>query len=124
MNKELINHTQAQLTVINTIYKNYETQFNEIQPDIFNRRYIKLLNKLSELDLRVKKTQQVLKQAKRQQRLDRRLMVALNSRVKLVAVDIEITLWVDAKNVTAILGKRIGEIVDLYNAQFKIAAIY
>lgn len=124
MNKELLNFAQIQLGTYNTIFEYYESQLNKITPDINNGKYIKLLNKLSELDTKKEKTEQIIKQMKKRRRIDKRLMVALNNRVKLVAVDIEITLWVDAKNVSAVLGKRIGEIVDLYNAQFRIAAIY
>ncbi len=106
------------------IKEHFISQIEKQTLEISNGRYLKLLNKLAKIESDLGRLKVALSAIKRSERLDRRIIVAINSRVKLVALDLEITLWVDAKNVTDVLGKRLGEIVDLYNSQFRIAAIY
>lgn len=106
------------------IKQHFISQIEKQSLELSNGRYLKLLNKLARLESDLGRLKVALSAIKRSERLDRRIFVAINSRVKLVALDLEITLWVDARNVTDVLGKRLGEIVDLYNSQFRIAAIY
>ena len=89
-----------------------------------NVRYIKLLSKLSFVESRITNLKSQLKALRKQNRIAKRIYVNVKSKVKLVSLDFQIILWVDAKNTKDLLGKRVGEIIELYNSNFKIAEIY
>lgn len=124
MNKKVLAKLQKQLKDLRKTIKHFETKLNQEDAKINNTNYIKLLSKLSLLEKKERDTKQSIRSIRLQNRIDKRLIVTLRSRVKLVSIDFEFTLWVDAKNTTELLGRRIGEIINIDNSNFKIAGIY
>ena len=107
----------------NKISRNhFQKKLDHLKPDSQNPTYIKMLSKLAEIDSRIAGIERALKALRRQKRKE--LFVNLSSRVKLVSIDFDVTLWVDAKNISNLVGKRVGEIIELYNSQYKVAGIY
>lgn len=124
MRKRLTTQLKSQLSYYKDLKRRFEKEIKNQEISFENRHYIKLLSKLSFIDARIEHTKNKLKILRSQDRFARRIIVNIKSKVKLVSLDFQIILWVDAKNTKDLLGKRVGEIIELYNSNFKIAAIY
>ena len=114
-----LRNTLAEQKLIRT---HFQLRLNEELPSFKNSKYLKVLTKLETLDANISRLEKSVKILQRMRR--REMFVNLSSRVKLVSMDFEVTLWVDAKNLSNLIGKRVGEIVELYNSQFTVAGIY
>jgi|GEM_PF-5160338 len=122
MHKQLLKNAKQELNYYKKLQKILEKKLKSQKPEIVNSYYLKLLSKLRWVDERIALIKQLIKRLKSQARRD--LIVSLKSKVKLVSIDFKIVLWLDAKNSSDLIGKRVGEIINLYNSNFQIAGIY
>ena len=124
MEKTLLTQLKSEFTYQKNFRKILENKIKKEPVSLQNSRYLRLLSKLSITDQRIKTLNSAIKSATNLKILGRRLFVSFKSKVKLVSMDFEIVLWIDAKNTTQLIGKRVGEIIRLYNSNFRIAGIY
>ncbi|KKQ35514.1 MAG: hypothetical protein US52_C0023G0014 [candidate division WS6 bacterium GW2011_GWA2_37_6] len=124
MRKMLLHQLKRELEYYKKLKKSLEEDLHKQKISIKNSRYLRLLSKLYSIDQRIDGLKQTIKQIKRQNQFTKRFIITLRSKVKLVSLDFKVVLWVDARNVTNLLGRQVGEIIELYNAAFKIEAIY
>jgi len=129
MKKKLLRQARLELSYQKKIQEIFQKQLKKETPDINNVKYLKLLSKLDEIALKIDYLKSLIRQTRKQLFFDqtafsRQIFVTLTSKVKLISVDFQIVLWLDAKNTSMLVGKRIGEMINLYNSQFKIAEIY
>jgi hypothetical protein len=129
MKKKILRQARLELGYQKKIQKIFQKQLKKETPDIKNVKYLKLLNKLDEIALKIDYLKSLIRQTRKQLFFDqtafsRQIFVTFTSKVKLISVDFQIVLWLDAKNTSMLVGKRIGEMISLYNSQFKIAEIY
>ena len=120
----LLHQLKRELEYYKKLKKSLEEDLHKQKISIKNSRYLRLLSKLYSIDQRIDGLKQTIKQIKRQNQFTKRFIITLRSKVKLVSLDFKVVLWVDARNVTNLLGRQVGEIIELYNAAFKIEAIY
>lgn len=118
----LINSLKLRLAEYKIIRNHFQNKLDDLKIAFQNPTYVKTLSKLSEVDSEISGLERSIKTLRKQKRKE--LFVNLSSRVKLVSMDFEVTLWVDAKNISNLIGKRVGEIVELYNSKYKVAGIY
>ncbi|MBN1331705.1 hypothetical protein JW978_02340 [Candidatus Dojkabacteria bacterium] len=119
---ELLTQLRLRLGEYKVIRDHFKKKLEKELPDFKNSRYLRVLTKLQALDKSIAKLENSIKILQRQRR--REIFVNFTSRVKLVSIDFNVTLWVDAKNLRNLIGKRVGEIVELYNAAYRVEGIY
>lgn len=124
MQKSVKRQLSSQIKYYENLKKYFEKRLKELTPDINNAKYIKILAKLSEIDIKILTLKAALKKLKRANTFSKRFIVALNSRVKLISLDFQVVLWVDAQNLNTLIGRSVGDVVNLYNSNFKIAGVY
>ncbi|MBD3280017.1 hypothetical protein GF389_00650 [Candidatus Dojkabacteria bacterium] len=118
----LLSALRSKLAELKITQNHFQKKLENFTPDFQDTDYVKNLAKLSEIDSKIGRVERSIKLLKRKKRKE--LFVNLSSRVKLVSIDFEVTLWVDAKNLADLIGKRVGDIVELYNTKYTVAGIY
>lgn len=130
MNKQVLQAATYELKYQKKLQSTFTKQLKKETPGISNTHYLKLLSKLSQIDNEILALKSVIKQSRRQNFFtnpavfSKKFFVTMRDKVKLVSVDFQIVLWLDAKNTSELLGKRLGEMINLYDSRFKIAGIY
>jgi hypothetical protein len=114
--KGLIHQEQDQLKII-------EVRLKTEEPSLKSPVYLRLLAKASYHTLRVQTLNEKLS-AYRKRTLVKNAFVNMNSQVQLVSTKIGATIWVDARNYVDLMGKSIGDIIQMHNSTFMIAGIY
>ena len=114
--KDLISVEQQKLREI-------ETRIKIEEPALTNRVYLKLLANASYHSSRVYELNDKLK-LYRKRNFVKNVIVDINSKVKLVSTKIGATIWVDAQNYVELLGKNLGDVINMHNSTYLIAGIY
>lgn len=121
MDKQL-QSLQTELRTKHIVQNFFQNELKKETPQITNARYVKLLKKTAEIESEILRLKSQIKQIRKLKRAE--LFINLSSRVKLISIEFEVTLWVDAKNLNELIGKKVGEIVEIYNAKYKVAEVY
>src|SRR3989304_9962488 len=106
--KDLISVEQQKLREI-------ETRIKIEEPALTNRVYLKLLANASYHSSRVYELNDKLK-LYRKRNFVKNVIVDINSKVKLVSTKIGATIWVDAQNYVELLGKNLGDVINMHNS--------
>lgn len=113
--KSLIKKQKNQLLELNKQIKTQEISIKNIT-------YLKLLSSASKLSRNLEVLEKQSKVLTWYH--SRKLIVGFKSKVKLVSVKIGAIVWVDAKNYIDLVGRKVGDVVSVYNSQFLVAGVY
>ncbi len=113
--KELLAKKEAKYKQIKALIKYEDASFS-------NSRYLRLQGTLAALKSETAFLYKSLRQLRHTSRVE--MVVAVQSKIKLVSTKVGAVIWVDAKNYIDFVGKSIGDVVVLYNSPYLIAGIY
>lgn len=115
---------KQELELLETVRSHYLNKMTLLEPSLNNSKYLKYILKLANIESKISTIKSQIKAINKRNRFYKKLFVRINSRVKLVSTEIGAVLWVDAKNLGELLGKRVGEIVQFQNSRYMIAGVY